>query len=209
MNPGVLFFRATIPGISVPPAPRAVERGPTMWKPAIVIITAFVLVAGVGGARLYTNAWAKPRLYTDNDSPFFRTYRPGMVISHFYLPRQPCTAGYSKSGGGEGPRDINAETNCIIRTDQEGQFVEAIHAELLHTLTAAHAVVDKEEDHSVGGYRCSYRSGKSTGTVAIEPLERLVAQGEGAPPQGMERVRLRLRVNEEPTKWWSLTPSAY
>lgn len=194
-----IFFRSVLqsPPFRAHSFPRPGTRA-NMWKPAIVITTAFALVAGVGAARLYFDALAKPHRATDNDSPFFLVYQPGKVITRFYLPNQPCTGAYSKSGGDEGPRDVNFETTCVIPSNLEEQFVGAIHDELLHTLNASHATVRKEEDHAVYGYRCSYRSGRSRGTVEIEPLERLIAQGEGAPPQGLERVRVRLRVNEEP-----------
>lgn len=172
-----------------------------MKKLLFILVSAAFLLTGIRAALYIRDVSAKPRTIADVDSPFFRAYRPGMVTTRFYLTNQTCTGGFTKTGGMEGPRALISETTCVIRTDSEAEFVEALRTELLQTLNAAHAVVTKQEDHGVGGYRCEYRSGHSTGSVAIAPLERQFGP-EGRLPEDVEKVHLMLRVDEEPRKWW-------
>ncbi len=130
-----------------------------------------------------------------NESPFLRAYQPDAPVKHFWLLNQRCTTGSTNTANSDRHyvhHGLYWETTCIIKSDQEREFVDAIRGEISRSLDVTHSQVNISND------TYEYRSGSSRGAVTVG---RLDAVGTPEPP-GLVNVHIRLTVEEKMSEWW-------
>jgi hypothetical protein len=168
----------------------------------IVGIAAAVLALPILGLIAYAGWESAHMVYPslENESAFLRAYDPKVVLMPFIYEMQ----GYTEPGGIGGGAGTKFVTHFAhfgeyftIRADRKDSLMAAVNDNVTQRLRMSGARILNQSGTSSSGFHIDYESGKTIGSVAIQPLCPGAVHRNLPLPSGLEDVSLNLSVSEQ------------